>query len=418
MKSFTLTLVLAAFAYQAKAQCTATDSTLMGAGTANDVYFSLKNGTISTVSNTNWHLAFSVQSYTSPTNPAVSVAIRVNSAGNGTVVKRLDNANPANWRSIDTAGLTALPQQLDSDSTWNLSAFTAGYDFKGAIMDFKWGTYNQNTHHINGTKVFILQNADAGLAKKVFVKQLFYDSLWNVIISNIDNSDSVNITINKRHYPNRMFVYYNASTKQVMNREPAIGSWDLLWTRYVAAIKGPDGNLFYHVTGVLSNPKVLVEQNLGKKCNGVWLSTKTSKVDPSISAIGHNWKTATGPAYAVTDTFVYFIKGQDARMHKLSFLSFVRDTQAKTVMNIYEATTGIDEIRKIKMMVFPNPSHGIFHVNPEMQVNSVNVVDMLGRTVYSTDKGSTIDIAEMADGLYIIRVNTPEGVYHQRILKE
>ncbi|MEN9738641.1 MAG: hypothetical protein RLZZ318_675, partial [Bacteroidota bacterium] len=58
------------------AQCPANDSTIMSAGSVNDVYYSFKkfsqtgNGVVTTVSNTNWHLAFSVMPSNFPNNPA------------------------------------------------------------------------------------------------------------------------------------------------------------------------------------------------------------------------------------------------------------------------------------------------------------------------------------------------------------
>ena len=42
-KIFTLTLVLVALGFQVKAQCPANDSTAMGSGTANDVFYSFAN---------------------------------------------------------------------------------------------------------------------------------------------------------------------------------------------------------------------------------------------------------------------------------------------------------------------------------------------------------------------------------------
>lgn len=410
--------ILSAFVDNTVAQCKANDSTLMGASASSDVYYNLKNSTISTVSNTNWHLAFSVLPFASPSNPALSVGIRVNSGGNGTILKKLDNANPANWRSIDTTGLSALPQLIDSDSTWNLSAFTLGYNYSGDIFNFIWGTYNQTTHNVTGTKVFILQNKVAGIAKKVFVKQLIYDSLWNVIISNIDNSDSINLTINKKHYPNKMFVYYNALTNQVIDREPILNSWDLLWTKYVTWVSSSQGSGYYPVVGVLNNPKVYIEKNYGKKCNEVWFNNRTSKTEPSISAIGYNWKTFTGTAYAITDTLVYFIKGQDSNIYKLSFISFVGGGLGKTVMNIYESTTEISEKEIKSYKIFPNPSNGVIYIESKSDIKKVDIFDIQGNNVFRNDKIDEIDLSTLSQGVYLIKIITSERVYYQKIIKE
>jgi hypothetical protein len=416
-KIFTLTCVLAAFGIQAFAQCPANDSTLMGSGTGNDVFYNMTNSTVATVSNVNWHMAFSVQASAFPTNPANGAAIRVNSGGNGTILRKLDNANAANWRTIDTTGLYALPQLLDSDSTWNLSAFTAGYKISSPF-DFIWGTYSQASHNLSGNKVFILSNPAGSWHKKVFVKELTYDTAWTVIISNVDNSDSNTIYIKKSSYPNKLFVYYNASTNQLIDREPVKTAWDLLWTKYVTWVTSQQGSGYYPVSGVLRNPAVTVEQNNGKKCNEVWLNNRTSTVNPSISTIGYDWKTFTGTAYAITDTFVYFIKAQDGKTYKMTFVSFAGGPLGKSTFNVYEATTGISEIDAHQFSVYPNPSSGIFSIESELSISGIDVLDVQGKTVFSKKDANLIDISGLAKGIYVIRIHSSAGVLHKQIIKE
>jgi hypothetical protein len=417
-KIFTLTCLLAVFGFQSKAQCPANDSTVMGPGSASDVFYSLANHTVATVSNTNWHLAFSVQASRFPTHPANGVAIRVNSGlkeTGGTTLVKLNGANAANWRSIDTTGLYALPQMIDSDSTWDFSAFTKGYNISSPF-DFIWGTYNQTTHKVSGTNVFVLYNKTAGWYKKIFIKECDYDTMWNVIISNVDNTDSSNLVINKKSYPNKLFVYYNVLTKQLADREPVKTSWDLLWTKYVTFVTTPMGSGNYSVTGVLSNPDVTVEQNSGKKCTEVWLNNKSSKVNPSISTIGFDWKTFNGAAYDITDTFVYFIKGQNGKTYKMTFKSY---SGGKSTFNIYEATTGIREtLAPGAFSVYPNPGSNLLTVESDLQVDAIEMVNMQGQVVYNSKQVGTIDISGLSTGIYIIKLHTAEGVYRQQVIKQ
>jgi len=363
-------------------------------------------------------MAFSVQASRFPTNPANGVAIRVNSGGNGTVLKKLNGANAANWRAIDTAGLSKLPTLLDSDSTWDLSAFTKGYKISDPF-NFVWGSYNATTHNVEGTNVYVLYNNAAGWYKKVFVKECAFDSLWTVVISNLDNSDSNNIVINKKSYPNKLFVYYNASTNQLIDREPVKSSWDLVWTKYVTFVTSQQGSGFYPVAGVLSNPSVTVEQNNGKKCNEVWLNNRTSAVNPSISAIGHDWKTFTGTAYVITDTFVYFVKGQDGKMYKMTFKGYAGGPLGKSTFNFYEAKTSISEVSpNHAFSVYPNPNNGVLSIQSDINILTVNVIDMQGKTVFSSNTAEMMDISSLSNGMYVISLNTSEGVYHQQIIKE
>lgn len=404
----------------ANAQCPANDSTLMGAGTSNDVFYSFGNKTVANVSNKNWHMAFSVQnSNYAKNNPANGVAVRVNSGGNGTYLKKLPSASPSNWRNIDTTGFYMLPNLLDSDSTWNLSAFTYGYPIISDPFDFVWGKYNQITHNVTGTKVFVLYNPIEGWYKKVFLKECAYDTSWNFIISNLDNTDSFNVKFLKKTYPNKLFVYYNASTNELIDREPLKTDWDLLWTKYVTYVTSPMGNGYYPVTGVLSNPDVITEQNNGRKCNEVWLINRSSKVNPSISAIGYDWKSFTGTSYVVTDTFVYFIKAQNGKTYKMTFKGFAGGSLGKSLFNVYEATTDIKYRDKTNAIVlYPNPSNGFVRIDSYAEILSIYITNMQGQLVSAEIKGDIIDVNNLNIGMYLLTVITLNGVYLNHLIKD
>ncbi|MBC7426222.1 MAG: hypothetical protein H7321_06765 [Bacteroidia bacterium] len=194
-KTILSALIISAISFGAKAQYIASDSVNLGpGGYLNDVFYSFKNGSIKTQPNSDWHLAFSVQASQFPTNPETGASIRVNTK---LVLKKLPSSQSAsNWRNIDTAGLYALPELLNSDTTWDLGAFNAGYDKSGAnIFDFKWGAYNQSTHNLEGTNVFVM--IGSGIYKKIFISQLDQDTAWRFIISNLDNTDSSSVVIRK-----------------------------------------------------------------------------------------------------------------------------------------------------------------------------------------------------------------------------
>lgn len=411
--------------------CPANDSTSMGAGLGNDVYYSLKkgvatgNGTVKTVANNNWHLAISVQNTAFPSNPANGVAIRVNSplgensqtGATGTKLVKLNGANASNWRSIDTTGISALPGLIDSDSTWNLSAFTTGYP-KGNPFDFIWGTYNQNNKNVEGNgSVYVLYNKTADWYKKISVKELVWDSMWHIVISNVDNTDSVYLEVNKRAYKKRLFVYYNVLTNQLIDREPDSDQWDLVWTKYKAIIDFQGGKVPYSVSGVLSNPKVKVAKNLGKTCDQVWLSNRTATAQSRISQIGHDWKTFTGMAYAITDTFVYFVDALDTNTYKMTMKSFTGGSQGKTTFNFYEATLSTESPELSRSIsVYPNPSSGMVQIASESAVKSVVVYDLQGKPVISSSE-SSFSISALSSGVYLMLISTENGLHKQTIVK-
>ena len=100
------------------------------------------------------------------------------------------------------------------------------------------------------------------------------------------------------------------------------------------------------------------------------------------------------------------------------------DTVTETVM----MTIGIDEnALTSSLQVFPNPSEGVFNVSFELDVLKdvqLEVIDQLGRTLYSHDFNTTmsvrnhkIDLSDQAKGLYFIRINAEEMTAVKKITK-
>lgn len=414
-KIITLSLLIG-FITNSFSQCPVNDSTVMGAGGANDIFFSLENGTVKSEPNTNWHLAFSVMRSQFPNNPSSGVSIRVNSGALGLTVSKLPTSQSAsNWRNIDTTGLYALPQLIDSDSAWHISAFTQGYNTANPF-NFIWGTYNTTSKNVNGTNVYIVRNAAGTYNKKVFIKELTFDTMWNIIISNIDNSDSNFIQIRKGDFPNRMFAYYNSTSNTVINREPALNTWDLVWTKYMAFAVSSFGSGIVPVVGALSNPNVTVAKNLGKKCDQVWLRNKTASVIPKISLVGHDWKKHLGGGvYQITDTFVYFITS-NSKTYKLTFKGYVGGALTKSTFNLYEATLSTSENEINSVNIYPNPASQNINFSNIENIETVKIVDMFGKLV-ADGKSNTMDVSDLKSGVYMLIIHNGTS-FQTKFIKE
>lgn len=400
------------------AQCAASDSTIMGANYANDVFYSFKNGVVKTESNSNWHLAISVQRSQFPNNPATGVGIRVNSVKGCNLVK-LNGANAANWRAIDTTGFRSLPNRLDSMKTWDMTAFTKEYNPATAPFNFIWGNYNMTSKNVDGSAVFLLYNSTANWYKKVFVKQLAYDTLWNIIISNVDNSDSVNLMVNKNTYKNRLFVYYDVVNKQLNDREPAITAWDAVWTRYTEVVTQNNQTMAYPLTGILLNKGVTVAKSVGPKCNQTWLSKNTVPFSVVTNTIGYDWKYSNMGPFAIVDTFVYFVKTRDTSYYKLSFNRFVGASAGKTVFSLKNESLSNKTIKsKAGITLYPNPAADVVTIRTEATVLNVKVMTATGSEVELPVNNNSIQTSGLSSGLYLLTITTDKGTETIKLIKE
>ena len=83
----------------------------------------------------------------------------------------------------------------------------------------------------------------------------------------------------------------------------------------------------------------------------------------------------------------------------------------------------IDEVLENNIIIYPNPSTGIFHIAlPSNQTYQIEVVDNMGRVVLNqsnAENTSTIDLSNQASGVYLIRMIDAAGnVSFGRVVKK
>jgi hypothetical protein len=95
------------------------DSVLMGTGSANDVFYSLQNGTVKTENNKNWHLAFSM-------SPSDSASILANHNADNNFVKVYNiHKGSADWSTVSLADTAAAMICYNNDKGWYQGALNA-----------------------------------------------------------------------------------------------------------------------------------------------------------------------------------------------------------------------------------------------------------------------------------------------------
>ena len=132
MKKTLLSLLLGTSILGAQAQTT--DETVsVGAGYANDVYYSLENGEVASIPRNNWDVGFSVAKYGSTI---------ITNGGTGAALYQYPNGSAASWETMDTTGLHTWDILYNSQSSWSEGAFSRN--------ESSWGEYSTITHFITG----------------------------------------------------------------------------------------------------------------------------------------------------------------------------------------------------------------------------------------------------------------------------
>lgn len=79
---------------------------------------------------------------------------------------------------------------------------------------------------------------------------------------------------------------------------------------------------------------------------------------------------------------------------------------------------GINSVDKVAVSVYPNPATDVLHIEAD-GISRVEMIDVAGRVVFSqTQDVNTLNIGSLANGIYMLRTTTNEGVSVQRIVKK
>lgn len=390
MKIFTTFIAIFAFI---SAFSTNIDTVSMGPGYTNDVFYSFKNGTIKSETRSNWDIAF--------TTYKMSSNILVNGGG-GASVYLYPSGDTSSWSSIDTAGFSTWSQLLNGEDSWENGAFSQN---SLGHPDYGWGVYNMVTHNLSGDSIYIIKTVAGQLKKLWIVSKQSAANIFTFRFANIDGSNDTTIVLDCNPYDSKNYVYYSLTTKTVADREPDADTWDLVFTKYVAA--QPQGG-FYVVTGVLANETV----QIAKVITGDTLTTDwaSATFTDNMSEIGWDWKTFSMStfAYTVADSTVYFVQTIEGDIYKLIFTGFAGSSTGNSYFySELMSATSIDEaVSNYKSSVYPNPASDIIHIeNPGMA--NILISDVAGKIVYSSKSSkaiTTIDVSGFAPGIYIVNL--------------
>jgi hypothetical protein len=293
------------------------DSITMGAGYANDIYYSFATGIVKTQSRTDWDIAFFTE--------ARSSAIMVN-CGAGEKLFTYPLGDTSVWNTnFDLSGISEWKTMYNSDTSWIFSAFEAHTNLSDPF-DYGWGTYNSLSHDVVADSLYVLKLANGSYKKIWIVKKVSVNNVYYVKVADTDGQNEVEVTIDCKNFSTKNFAYYNVVSNTVLDREPVKTSWDIVFTKYVSLEQLSMGNPSPVVTGVLLNRKTsgikVSEESVGVD------SYTSSEFSDNFSIVGYDWKAFNGETftYSIVPDRKYFIKTANKEVYKLVFKGFAGST--------------------------------------------------------------------------------------------
>lgn len=402
-----------------------TEDSVFVTGYAKKIFYSLENGQVSETPTNNYDLEISTSTMTS--------SIRLNNGGPTGVTTRLYKVagDTTAWAgTLDTTGLgqgtsSIFTRCLDSDSSWFQSAFEFG---SAGHPDYGWGTYSMVTHNLVGKKIFLIKT-HTGAWKKIWIRQLqSMAGIYKVRMADLDGSNEENFDMNRSGYSNKNFVYFNLDTKTAIDAEPAKGSFDLIFGRYVEA-NPSSPNYEMAVTGVLMNDSVKAARAAGVEVENADYTNYTLISD--ASTVGDAWKKLNYSTFqwGVLDSLSYFIQDRNGSLWQLAFTKFGGTTNGLNKFKKRQLTYASTDLYPTipALAVFPNPA--IENVNlvfttTENSNMSIQLIDMAGRVVMAQNHASNAGINQInlnlstisQSGMYFVRMTDGKTLRTEKIM--
>nr|MBC8148043.1 T9SS type A sorting domain-containing protein [Bacteroidota bacterium] len=328
-------------------------------------------------------------------------------------------ADTSGWAAVDTSGLTAWPELINSEEEWEEGAF--GQNALGH-PDYGWGIYNTVTHNLTGDSLFIIKLMNGSYKKLWIVGKQSVANIYTFRYANLDGTGDTTVSVSCGMYSDKNFAYYSIENNTVLDREPLADSWDFVFTKYNGA--QPSGG-FYPVTGVLANDGVgIIRMDSVNTSIADW---GPYPFEDNISTIGWNWKAFSMSTftYEVDDSLVFFVKNLEGDVYKLIFIGFAGSSTGKAYFTKeLVSNTGIEYIFSVnEINVFPNPSIDNFHIaiNTNYTNGKIQVVDILGKLMYSGEVNDSenlfmISTETWKSGLYLVTVQTDNKIVTKKVL--
>jgi hypothetical protein len=389
------------------------DSVIMGTGYANEIYYNMAHGQVSSYPRNSWDIAIRTR--------IMSSSIITND-GTGVVLYTYPKSDTSGWANFDTAGYLNWKPMFNDQDDWENGAFSRNAT---GGLDFGWGIYNTTTHYITGDSLFLIQLRDGSFRKIWIQVKKAGEDLVSFKYSNIEGTDERNVLMDCNLLTSRDFMGFSLETYEMVEYQPDLSSWDIVFTKYMSVQQGESGNdTTYPVTGVLNNEGVYAEKFphasedfIGYNPYG-WDSTRAS--------IGYDWKKYSNGVYKILDT-TYFVRTKAGDVYKLVFEKFVGSGGGGKVYFRKGKVAGVgidDNVNSQDLLVFPNPAkEKIEIIFPGEQNRSCSLLmtDLSGRTVIHQNisiQGTkyTQELSGLSPGIYMLKVISEKNSFLKKVI--
>ena len=127
-------------------------------------------------------------------------------------------------------------------------------------------------------------------------------------------------------------------------------------------------------------------------------------------------------AVYTTDNYTYYQWFQTNPIHTLFEIRVDNTTNLVTSATIYDPVLAVNSYKSTATIsVFPNPTRDIVNIQPpnNVSIDKITITDLAGKIVLTqTTNTNQVDVAHLANGMYIIEAVSGEGKFTSKFIKD
>jgi len=81
-------------------------------------------------------------------------------------------------------------------------------------------------------------------------------------------------------------------------------------------------------------------------------------------------------------------------------------------------SVGILNVVNANISIYPNPTNNILNIQIDATIEAISVYNFQGQNVLNVSNTNQLDLSNLAEGAYIVQINTDKGTARKTIIKQ
>ena len=156
--------------------------------------------------------------------------------------------------------------------------------------------------------------------------------------------------------------------------------------------------------------------------NGVKVTVYPLPAKPDLNSMSDSLYTN-----ATATEYIWYYEGSEVSRTTVAYYIVTQDGKYEVEVVDGNGCMNKSDIEDVKIIgldkpstdigkIYPNPSTGVFHIPANMQRNTFTVLDLTGKTVKRGTLHQSLDLSDLNNGTYLIRISNAEEFHTSRLI--